>query len=214
MVAIFSGSRWQSEKPEGMQWLMSMAKLYKNHGADFYFNMTVRGTVNPGIDLGAQFESAEAYGVFMDKLSDDAEYQGLMQKIMTEGTGLIKMINSYECTADHELGGMIDTSMPYFKVTIFAPAGPGKMENLMKSTAIAKKLQEAMGSSVSVWRGISGEPTGMVYIEGLKSMVDYGKSIDGANSSEDFTKWANDALNDPSGVIGVQTLVRNMKSMV
>ena len=56
MVAIFSGSRWQSEKPEGMQWLMSMAKLYKNHGADFYFNMTVRGTVNPGIDLGAQFE--------------------------------------------------------------------------------------------------------------------------------------------------------------
>ena len=89
-----------------------------------------------------------------------------------------------------------------------------EMENLMKSTAIAKKLQEAMGSSVSVWRGISGEPTGMVYIEGLKSMTDYGKSIDGANSSDDFTKWANDALNDPSGVIGVQTLVRNMKSMV
>ena len=109
---------------------------------------------------------------------------------------------------------MIDTSLPYFKVTIIAPAGPGKMENLMKSTAIAKKLQEAMGSSVSVWRGISGEPTGMVYIEGLKSMTDYGKSIDGANSSDDFTKWANDALNDPSGVIGVQTLVRNMKSMV
>jgi hypothetical protein len=45
-------------------------------------------------------------------------------------------------------------------------------------------------------------------------MTDYGKSIDGANSSDDFTKWANDALNDPSGVIGVQTLVRNMKSMV
>jgi hypothetical protein len=214
MVAIFSGARWLADKPEGMQWLMNMAKAYKKHGADFYFNLALRGTVNQGIDLGAQFESAEAYGVFMDKLSEDADYQGLMQQAMSTDAGIIKMVNSYECTADHELGGMIDTSLPYYKVTIFAPAGPGKMESLMKSTAIAKKLQEAMGSSVSVWRGISGEPTGMVYIEGHKSMTDYGKTIDGANSSDDFTKWANDALNDPSGMIASQTLVRNMKSMI
>ena len=170
--------------------------------------------MNQGIDLGAQFESAEAYGIFMDKLSEDADYQGLMQQAMSTDAGIIKMVNSYECTADHELGGMIDTSLPYYKVTIFAPAGPGKMESLMKSTAIAKKLQEAMGSSVSVWRGISGEPTGMVYIEGHKSMTAYGKTIDGANSSDDFNKWANDALNDPSGMIASQTLVRNMKSMI
>ena len=64
MVAIFSGARWLADKPEGMQWLMSMAKTYKKHGADFYFNLTLRGTVNQGIDLGAQFESAEAYGAF------------------------------------------------------------------------------------------------------------------------------------------------------
>jgi hypothetical protein len=54
----------------------------------------------------------------------------------------------------------------------------------------------------------------MVYIEGHKSMTDYGKTIDGANSSDDFNKWANDALNDPSGMIASQTLVRNMKSMI
>ena len=36
MVAIFSGSRWMSAKPAGMDWLMKMAKLYKDHGADFY----------------------------------------------------------------------------------------------------------------------------------------------------------------------------------
>ena len=28
MVAIFSGSRWMSAKPAGMDWLMKMAKLY------------------------------------------------------------------------------------------------------------------------------------------------------------------------------------------
>ena len=60
MVAIFSGSRWLAEKPSGMEWLMNMAKIYKDHGADFYLNLTLRGTQNPGIDLGAQFESAKA----------------------------------------------------------------------------------------------------------------------------------------------------------
>ena len=80
-------------------------------------------------------------------------------------------------------------------VGFFASAGPGKMENLMKSTAIAKKLQEAMGSSVSVWRGISGEPTGMVYIEGLTSMVDYGKSID-VNRSYNIRNGDDNKMND------------------
>ena len=214
MVAIFSGSRWMSAKPAGMDWLMKMAKLYKDHGADFYMNIPVRGTQNPGVDLGAQFESAKAYGEFMDKLNDDSNYQSLMQQVLTEGTSMINMVNSYECTADPEMGKLIDTSLPYFKITVFALAGPGKMESMMKSTAIAKKLQEAMGVDVSVWRGISGEPPAFVYIEGHKSCAAYGEMLDGSNASDDFNKWVNDAMNDPSGVMGIQTLVRSIKHMV
>ena len=39
-----------SAKPAGMDWLMKMAKLYKDHGDDFYMNIPVRGTQNPGVD--------------------------------------------------------------------------------------------------------------------------------------------------------------------